>query len=71
MVKFQHTYHHQIFLNLLEFYIDCDGRAGGININDFKTTTSNDTRGMNYWSSVGVYVEPDWRKPGGNVTFTT
>jgi hypothetical protein len=54
---------------VLEFYIDCDGTAGWINIDDFKTTTSNDTRGMNYWSSTGFYAEPDWRKPGGTVTF--
>ena len=54
---------------ILEFYIDCDGTTGWININDFKTTTSNDTRGMGYWSTVGVYVEPDWRRPGGTYTF--
>jgi len=57
--------------SVLEFYIDCDGTVGWINIDDFKTTTSNDTRGMNYWSSVGVYSEPDWRRPGSTVTFTT
>jgi hypothetical protein len=54
---------------VLEFYIDCDGTTGWINIDDFKTTTSNDTRGMEYWSTVGVYVEPDWRKPGGSYAF--
>ncbi len=54
---------------VLDFYVDCDGNAGWINIDDFKTTTSNDTRGMNYWSTVGVYSEPDWRRPGGTVTF--
>jgi hypothetical protein len=56
---------------VLDFYIDCDGTTGWINIDDFKTTTSNDTRTMNYWSTVGVYSEPDWRKPGGTVTFVT
>jgi hypothetical protein len=54
---------------VLEFYIDCDGTFGWINIDDFKTTTSNDTRGMSYWSTVGVYSEPDWRRPGGTITF--
>ena len=54
---------------VLEFYIDCDGTTGWINIDDFKTTTANDTRGMNYWSTVGVYSEPDWRKPGGSYGF--
>jgi hypothetical protein len=57
--------------SVLEFYIDCDGTAGWINIDDFITTTSNDTRGMKYWSSIGVYSEPDWRRPGGTVTFVT
>jgi hypothetical protein len=56
---------------VLEFYVDCDGTTGWINIDDFKTTTSNDTRGMNYWSSIGVYSEPDWRRPGGSVTFVS
>lgn len=57
--------------SVLEFYMDCDGTTGWINVDDFKTTTSNDTRSMNYWSTVGVYTEPDWRKPGGTVTFVT
>jgi len=55
--------------SVLEFYVDCDGVTGWINIDNFKTTTSNDTKSMNYWSTVGVYAEPDWRKPGGTVTF--
>ena len=57
--------------SVLEFYVDCDGTTGWINIDDLKTTTSNDTRPMNYWSSVGVYSEPDWRKPGGTLTFVS
>ena len=54
---------------VLEFYIDCNGTTGWINIDDFKTTNFNDTRTMNYCSSVGVYVEPDWRKPGTSYGF--
>jgi hypothetical protein len=57
--------------SVLEFYVDCDGTTGWINIDDLKTTTSNDTRPMNYWSSVGVYAEPDWRRPGGTTTFVS
>ena len=57
--------------SVLDFYVDCDGTTGWINIDDFKTTTSNDTRGMNYWSNIGVYTEPDWRRPGGSVTFVS
>ena len=53
---------------VLEFYMDCDGTAGWINIDDFKTTTLNDTRGMRYWSTVGVYVEPGFS--GGTKSFT-
>lgn len=55
--------------SVLEFYVDCDGVTGWINIDNFNTTTSNDTRDMTYWSTVGVYAEPDWKKPGGTVTF--
>ena len=54
---------------VLEFYLDCDETAGWVNIDDFKTTTSNDTRAMNFWSTAGVYSEPDWRKPGGSYGF--
>jgi hypothetical protein len=54
---------------VLEFYVDCDGTTGWVNIDDFKTTTSNDTRGMGYWSTLGVYVEPNWRTPGGSYGF--
>jgi hypothetical protein len=54
---------------VLEFYLDCDGTTGWVNISDFRTTTSNDTRPMNFWSTVGVYSEPDWRKPGGSYGF--
>ena len=57
--------------SVLEFYVDCDGNTGWINIDDFKTTTSNDTRSMNYWSTIGVYSEPDWRRPGGTTTFVS
>ena len=57
--------------SVLEFYVDCDGTTGWINIDDFRTTTSNDTRFMNYWSTVGVYSEPDWRRPGGTTTFVS
>jgi hypothetical protein len=52
-----------------EFYVDCDGTAGWINVDDWITTTSNDSRGTDYWYPSGTYIESDWRKPGGSRTF--
>jgi hypothetical protein len=48
-----------------EFYVDCDGTTGWINVDDWNTTTSNDSRGTDYWYPSGTYIEPDWRKKGG------
>ena len=42
---------------VLEFYIDCDGTTGWINVADWATTTNINSRGINYWSSQGPYVE--------------
>ena len=43
-VKFPNT----TFSNdgVAEFYVDCDGTAGWINIDDWNTTTTNDSRGQ-------------------------
>jgi hypothetical protein len=52
----------------LEFIVVCDGNVGWINIDDWSTTSSNDTRGDFITSSVvGQYVEPDYSpaSPGG------
>ena len=52
----------------LEFIVVCDGSVGWINIDDWGTTSSNDTRGDFITSSVvGQYVEPDYSpaSPGG------
>lgn len=52
----------------LEFIVVCDGSVGWINIDDWSTTSSNDTRGDFITSSVvGQYVEPDYSpaSPGG------
>lgn len=46
-----------------EFYIDCDGITGWINIDDWNTTTANDSRGQDYWGVSGVYIEPTYRNP--------
>jgi hypothetical protein len=53
------------------FYLDCDGTTGWMNMSDFRTTTSNDSRSLGYWSTLGVYAETDFRQPGGNYTIIT
>jgi len=54
---------------ILEFYIDCDGTQGWINIDDISTTPSNDSRGLDYMAPNGTYLEADWRIPGGSFGF--
>jgi hypothetical protein len=54
-----------------EFYVDCDGTTGWINVDDWATTTFNNSKGGAYWSPMGQYVEPDFRNPGGSYTFIT
>lgn len=57
----------------LEFIVVCDGSVGWINIDDWSTTSSNDTRGDFITSSVvGQYIEPDYSPPstGGGGSFT-
>jgi len=55
--------------SVLEFYVDCDGTSGWINVDDWNTTTNNDSRGLDYWGALGTYTEPDYRKGGGTYTF--
>ena len=52
-----------------EFYVDCDGTTGWINVDDWSTTTYNDTRGTNYWGNSSVYIEADYKVPGASYTF--
>lgn len=54
-----------------EFFIDCDGTTGWINIDDWNTTTLNNTKGGGYWGFTGQYIEPNYRNPGGSNTFIT
>lgn len=57
----------------LEFIVVCDGSAGWINIDEWDTTSSNDTRNDFILSSiVGQYTEADYNTPstgGGSFTF--
>ena len=54
-----------------EFYVDCDGTTGWINIDDWSTTTTNDSRSQDYWGTNGVYIEPTYRTLTRSKTFTT
>ena len=50
-----------------EFFVDCDGNVGWVNVDDWSTTTTNDSRGTKYWApSVINYVEPDYSSGGGS-----
>jgi hypothetical protein len=51
---------------VLEFYIECDGTAGWINIDDWSSTTSNDSRGLEYFGVPGSYAEIDYNTSGGS-----
>lgn len=54
-----------------EFYVDCDGTIGWVNVADWNTTTFNNSKDNSYWANVGQYIEPDFRQPGGSYTFIT
>lgn len=59
--------------SVLEFYVDCDGTAGWVNVDNWSTTTSNDSRGTKYWAPyIGNYIEPDFSSSsgGGEKSFT-
>lgn len=52
---------------VMEFYIDCDGTAGWINIDDWDTNLSNDSRGGKYWAPyVTSYSEPSFSIGSGS-----
>lgn len=51
---------------VLEFYVECDGTAGWINIDDWSSTTSNDSRGLEYFGVPGSYAEIDYNTSGGS-----
>lgn len=55
--------------SILEFYVECGGTTGWINVDGWTTTTFNSTRGMEFCAPLGTYVEADYRKPGGSYTF--
>lgn len=40
-----------------EFYVDCDGTTGWINIDDFNTTYFKSTKGLDYWGLGAPFIE--------------
>jgi hypothetical protein len=54
---------------VLEFYVDCDGTTGWINIDDFKSSPSNDSRNLTFWRLAEPYVVGNNLSGGGSSTF--
>jgi len=59
---------------VIEFYVDCDGTQGWINIDDISFSPGGiapiDASGTDYMAQYGNYIEADWRRPGGNFAFS-
>jgi hypothetical protein len=56
--------------SVLDFYVDCDGTAGFINVDGWKSSGA-DSRNNSYWLQNGPHIEADWTQPGGTLTFVT
>jgi hypothetical protein len=56
---------------VIDFYVDCDGTAGFINVDDWAVNVYNDTRTIDYWGGIGPYVEIDFKNPGATYSFIT
>ena len=54
--------------SVLDFYVDCDGTTGWVNVDEWKSNGA-DSRNNNYWLQNGPHIEADWKKPGGTYTF--
>jgi hypothetical protein len=55
---------------VLEFCVECDGTTGWVNVDDWDTSSSNDTRGGVFFSNlVGIYTEPDFGAGESSYTF--
>jgi hypothetical protein len=52
-----------------EFYVDCDGTTGWINVDDWNVDTSVDSRGQDYWGVNATYTEPDFKRGTTSYTF--
>jgi hypothetical protein len=45
---------------VIEFYVDCDGTLGWINVDDWNTTYLKDTRGLKYWYYGTPFVQTNY-----------
>jgi hypothetical protein len=65
------TYTTATFSNdgVAEFYVDCDGTTGWINVDDWSVDTSVDSRANDYWGVNATYVEPDFKRGTRSYTF--
>jgi hypothetical protein len=65
------TYTTATFSNdgVAEFYVDCDGTTGWINVDDWSVDTSVDSRGQDYWGVNATYTEPDFKRGTTSYTF--
>ena len=58
------------FDTVLEFFVQCRGVSGWINVDDWDTSSVNDSRGKVFFSNlVGTYTEPDFGAGGASYTF--
>lgn len=56
---------------VLEFYIDCDGTTGWVNVDTFNVTSNpNDTRGYKFWADGSPVVYGNNSTGGGSFAFT-
>ena len=57
---------------VLEFYVDCDGTSGWVNVDDWSTNVKNDTRKYDYWAlTSGPYVQADYNPGQSAYTFVS
>ena len=56
---------------VLEFYVDCDGTVGWVNVDDWSTSTYNDSKTTSYWGTMSPYIEADTRvnPTGSSLTY--
>jgi hypothetical protein len=56
---------------VLEFYVDCDGTIGWVNVDDWSTSTYNNSKTTSYWGTMSPYIEADTRvnPTGSSLTY--
>lgn len=54
---------------VLEFFVDCDGTAGWVNVDDFATTVAVDSKGLKFWADGLPVVQGDNTAGGTTVGY--